>query len=268
MYELLMKTNAFRVSGGNDPFWYTSGKIGPFYINTHYLYGSQESAENLLEEIDKLKDNREALLKMLEERVEHQYENNAIYRETIDSLVKMIRKNVDLNEIHYVSGGERRDWFFSIMCAKLLDKEHIYLFKDNSYYPAVSSGNCLHIADLITEGSSYERSWIPILDFMGIKMTHTAVCVDRKQGGHNLLKELHVELLALVSVDKSMFDVLLEKGLIDKMQYDLLADYMVDPDEAMKKFIKDNPDFIERALNSDEKTRKRAQLCIEKGFYK
>ena len=42
LIKWLFETNAFRVCPENEPFWYTSGTIGPYYINTHFLYGSEE----------------------------------------------------------------------------------------------------------------------------------------------------------------------------------------------------------------------------------
>ena len=35
----------------------------------------------------------------------------------------------------------------------------------------------------------------------------------------------------------------------------------------MREFLINHPDFLENALNSDEKTAKRAKLCIENNFY-
>ena len=35
----LFETDAVRVCPEGHPFWYTSGKLGPFYINTQFLYG-------------------------------------------------------------------------------------------------------------------------------------------------------------------------------------------------------------------------------------
>ena len=32
----LFKTNAIKFCEENKPFWYTSGKIGPYFINTHF----------------------------------------------------------------------------------------------------------------------------------------------------------------------------------------------------------------------------------------
>ena len=39
------------------------------------------------------------------------------------------------------------------------------------------------------------------------------------------------------------------------------------PDECMREFLINHPDFIENALNSDEKTKKRAQLLVDGNLY-
>ncbi|MFR5786845.1 MAG: hypothetical protein ACLUHE_06850 [Christensenellales bacterium] len=44
----LFETDAVRVCPEGQPFWYTSGKLGPFYINTQFLYGSEEPQANAL----------------------------------------------------------------------------------------------------------------------------------------------------------------------------------------------------------------------------
>jgi len=54
----LFNTGAVRVCPEGKPFWYTSGTIGPYYINTHFLYGSERKALELLETIDAIKADR------------------------------------------------------------------------------------------------------------------------------------------------------------------------------------------------------------------
>ena len=44
----LFETNAIRFCDENKPFWYTSGKIGPYFINTHFVYGSEKEASDFL----------------------------------------------------------------------------------------------------------------------------------------------------------------------------------------------------------------------------
>lgn len=112
-----------------------------------------------------------------------------------------IEKNINVNEIDYISGGERRDWFFSNVLAYLLGKPHISIYKDLS--TVVSDSNfekteaiqnldgkkVLHIADLITVASSYIRAWIPAIRNLGAKICWSCVVVDRMQGEKKKLKQ-------------------------------------------------------------------------------
>ena len=50
--EDLFKTNAIRVAPADTPFWYTSGKLGPFFINTHFLAKDEGTAAGLLKLIE------------------------------------------------------------------------------------------------------------------------------------------------------------------------------------------------------------------------
>jgi len=48
----LIQTRALRLAPPGQVFWYTSGTVGPYYIDTHYLCGGQARAEELLGFID------------------------------------------------------------------------------------------------------------------------------------------------------------------------------------------------------------------------
>ena len=37
--KALLDTEALRLAPPGEVFWYTSGTVGPYYINTEYLYG-------------------------------------------------------------------------------------------------------------------------------------------------------------------------------------------------------------------------------------
>lgn len=273
----LFKTGAVRVCPEGKPFWYTSGTIGPYYINTHFLYGSEIKALRLLEKIDALKADKLNCPEKLIPLTKENYAEDDIYKGLIDSMVEFIRNNIDLDNISYISGGERRDWFFSLIIAKLLGKPHITIYKDLSSVitengetcPAVSinGAKVLHIADLITEASSYERAWIPAIKNICGELSCSVVVVDRLQGGGELLEKNGVCSFAMVSIDKTFFKSALEMGLITRGQYDLLLEYIANPRESMKKFLSDNPGFLESALTSDDKIRERAQLCIDKKIY-
>ena len=273
----LFKTNAIRVCPKDKPFWYTSGKIGPYYVNTHFLYGSEEKANEFLALIDKLKEDKLSCSKEFHRVSKDNYETNEVFKGTIDALTAYARENFDIEGIDYISGGERRDWFFSFMAADLLGKPHITLFKDLSavlYESGVSkeiknlnSANILHIADLITTASSYERAWVPAIRNIKGSIKQSLVVVDRLQGGKEVLKSLGVESHALVSIDPRVFEKASEAGYIDVAQLSLVLEYIRDPEGSMKEFLKKNPLFLKQALSGDAKTAQRAKLMIHNDFY-
>ncbi|NLY18797.1 MAG: orotate phosphoribosyltransferase [Clostridiaceae bacterium] len=277
LIEGLFKTKAIRVCPADSPFWYTSGKIGPYYINTHFLYGSEEKANALLSEIDVLKEDKKNCTSNLISLVLENYSNDPIFKNTIDTLIENIEESIPYNSFDYISGGERRDWFFSLVVSKLLGKPHITVFKDKDAFiyengktekmVSLENASVLHIADLITSASSYERAWVPAIKEAGGHMKYSFVIIDRMQGGSELLKELGVASHALVKVNEDIFKKALDKGYINEEQYAMITRYMEDPDRFMINFFKENPKFIENALKSDEKTASRARLCIESGFY-
>jgi len=281
LISYLFKTNAFKICPENKPFWYTSGKIGPYFINAQFLYGSEEDANNLLTFIDSELENstKYELPKNVFEKTLTQYNENEIYKTTIDEFITFIKSNIDTSTIDYISGGERRDWFFSNMVAYLLGKPHITIYKDLSTVCSTSNfsettdltdltnKNVLHVADLLNVASSYLRAWIPAISNLGGNLKWSLVAVDRQQGGYESLKEAGVESYSLVNIDNSLFDKALELNIINEAQRDTLYKFKENPDESMRNFLLEHPDFIENALNSDAKSAKRARLCLDSNIY-
>lgn len=273
----IFKTKAIRVCPKDKPFWYTSGKIGPYYVNTHFLYGSEEKANNLLALIDNLKEDKISCSKEIHRLTHENYHSDQLFKGTIDTLLAYIKENIAIDEIDYISGGERRDWFFSFMVAELLNKPHITLFKDLTsvvYYNGESKdidnlneAKVLHIADLITTASSYERAWAPIVKNLGGNIKWSIVVVDRLQGGKNVLEGLGIESHALVAINPQVFEKAKDGGYIDSSQLNLVLEYMKDSEGSMKAFLMNNPDFIAKSLECDERTAQRARLLIENDFY-
>ena len=275
----LFETNAIRFCKENKPFWYTSGKIGPYFINTHFVYGNEKDAVELLSFIDESLSNKMTLPKKVFEKVLEQYNKNSIYKDVINHLKSYIEENIDVSNIDYISGGERRDWFFSNIIAYLLKKPHISIYKDLS--TVVSSYNfentevvsnlkdkkVLHIADLITVASSYIRAWIPAIKNLGATMYWSCTVVDRMQGGKDKLEAQGVKSFSLVNVDTSLFKTAFDMGIINKKQLDMLNKFFADADGSMKEFLIAHPEFLENSLNGNEKTKKRAQLLVDNNLY-
>ena len=178
LVSYLFKTNAFKVCPNNKPFWYTSGKIGPYFINTHFLYGSEESAVEFLKFIDVEKEDKMNVAKKILDKCLEQYNSNSIYKDVVDEMVDFIKNTINIDEIDYVSGGERRDWFFANIVAYMLKKPFITVFKDLSC--VISSANfeettaskdlsgkkVLHIADLVTAASSCSINFFLNISFI------------------------------------------------------------------------------------------------------
>lgn len=275
----LFETNAIRFCQEDKPFWYTSGKIGPYFINTHFLYGNEEDEVNLLEYINQALENHETLPKKVFEKVYKQYQENAIYKNVIDIMKKYIEQNIDINSIDYISGGERRDWFFSNILAYLFKKPHISIYKDLSIVVSdsdfektekienIEGKKVLHIANLITVASSYIRAWIPAIENINGKMIASCTVVNRMQGGKERIEEKGVKSVSLIQVDKLLFKEALNLNVINEKQEKMLEKFFENPDETMREFLINNPEFIENALNSDEKTKKRAELLVEQDLY-
>jgi orotate phosphoribosyltransferase len=264
------------VCPADNPFWYTSGKIGPYYVNTHFLYGSEQKANELLSIIDNAKNNKQECSNIVFENAIKNYKEQEIYKTAIDALVQSIKECVGTNEIDYISGGERRDWFFSLVTAYLLSKPHITIFKDMDAYifngvtskkaESLEGARVLHIADIITGASSYERAWIPAVRKISGNIAYSFVIVDRLQGGAETLRKHGVVSYSLANINADVFNSAYEKKYINFDQYNLVRSYMKDPDAFMHNFFRENPDFIKKALSGDEKTAQRARLCLEKGY--
>ena len=279
LIEGLFETDAMKVSAYDRPFWYTSGKLGPFYINTHYLYGSEKLAVNLLSIIDELYEDVKELHNRLYEAIMENYKKDKIFQNVIDSMITYIDKNIDIEQIDYISGGARRDWFFSIPVADKLGKKHVTIFKDMSMVifekgeisdvSDLNQAKVLHIADLITEATSYERAWIPAIKSINGTITDSLVVVDRQQGGKEKIEGYNIKSHSLCSIDKEFFTKAFEIGCITSEQCDMVKGYLQNPDAAMTKFIAEHPEFLKDELEgADKKSAERARLCIEKGFYK
>ncbi len=273
----LFETKALRVCPQDKLFWYTSGTIGPYYINTHFLYGNEEKANELLSVIDREKDNIFTCPDRILELTQKNYSRDNIFKKLVDTMCRFIKDNINLSEVECISGGERRDWFFSLIIAHLLNKPHITIYKDlkavisydnkTQEIDSLNGAKVLHIADLVTEASSYERAWIPAVKNKGGEIKWSVVVVDRKQGGEELLSSKGIIPYSMVDVDKSLFQEALSQGLINDQQYTMILNYIDNPKESMKRFLEEHPEFLHNALNTDEKTKERAKMCIEKNIY-
>ena len=271
--NMLFETSAVKVAPADTPFWYTSGKLGPFYCNTHFLSGDEQTANGILKVIeDSIAEDKETAPENIFDALADLYNSSETYKKTIDILTdKASEFDCDI-----ISGGERRDFFFSMLPAHFLDKDHLTIYKDlSTCYTDCNmqktddikkGGKVLHIADLITEASSYERAWIPVIRDLGYTITDTVAVVDRKQNGRKVLTDLGVNMVTLTAIDKDLFDHALANSYINEAQYALIIRFLEDPDAYIKEFIASHPSFIDEQIALGGKAKERAELAISKGF--
>ncbi len=285
VFSWLLEAGALQISEPQNPFWYTSGTIGPYFVNTHFLLNGKKVANDLLEKIELNKGHLTKCAKLVSEYIHIQYEKNKeIYPFFIDSLTDYIKEYYSLSEIQYISGGERRDWFFSIILAHKLKLPHLFIYKngrvvlrkngsfsllDENKVPEDLKGKkVLHVVDLTTQASSYLKYWIPFLNKYELEMKSTLTIVDRGEGGIENLTAQNIKTRAVFSISTETFERAHKLNQISFDQAQMVLNYIKDPTRTMKNFLLNNPDFIEQSINNnDEKIRIRALRCLKENIY-
>ena len=272
----LFETDAVRVCPEGQPFWYTSGKLGPFYINTQFLYGSEAAANALLKTIEEAcAGEKLAFYDKVWADISAQLESCPIFSQLIDLLTEEARKM----DVDFISGGERRDFFFSMPVAKKLGMGHLSIFKDLSCVYTDASGvsmdpaeanlagkKSVHIADLITVASSYVRAWIPAVEALGAKIAYSLAVVDRDQGGTEILAKAGCPLTTLITIKPELFEQAKKLGRVTDAQIELVNSFIADPDKFLHDFLVSHPDFLANEIAKGGKSAQRAELCIASGF--
>lgn len=242
-------------------FWYTIGVPGPFFLNTEYLLGKEFSTELVAKITSILEQSPVSATRaeQIRKTVMDAYNGSQVFKDLIETMIAKTDETLAPDSYTVVSGGERRDWLFSIPFAEEKKLRHIYIFKDKSTYcdsPLGPDEKALHVADLINNAASYVEKWLPALEQAKIAID-TTLCVDtRGNVGITKLKERKINILALFHLDLPFFEKLKTIGLVDQATYDELAlFYETEPGWAEKYLIgredlfkveKDNTKTIER----------------------
>ena len=71
----------------------------------------------------------------------------------------------------------------------------------------------------------------------------------------------------MINIDETLFEKALNLNIINNAQYEMLKNFYENPDQTMRTFLINHPEFLENALKSDEKTALRAKLCIDNNLY-
>jgi orotate phosphoribosyltransferase len=215
---------------------------GPFYVNTEQVIG-QKLAAALLEKITAIV----AATPDATERAERlnaailpAYETAPVWQNIIRTMVAAARNAFPSGNYAFVSGGERRDWLFSIPFARAAGLPHIFLFKNRNLWCASSippDTATLHVADLVNNAASYFDLWLPILEKHGLRCAGTVVLNTRGTNGLQRLDAVGLKTVALNGIDLDFFEQSKANGLIDADTLEELRVYFAAPREWAARYL-------------------------------
>ncbi|HEU0117921.1 MAG TPA: hypothetical protein VFR09_04740 [Alphaproteobacteria bacterium] len=223
-------------------FWYAASVPGPFYVNTELVIGPELSAM-LLEKITAIiaeTPDAPSRAKKLNELILGSYEKNAQFKQVIAAMVAKAKKEFPAGSYDLVSGGERRDWLFSIPFAKETGARHAFLFKNGEIYseqPYKAGERAMHIADLINNAASYFDLWFPILTKAGLKPAGTLCVNTRGTNGVRKLEEAGQKTVAMNGVDVGFFEQSLANKLIDDGTLTEITTYFASPKDWAEQYL-------------------------------
>jgi hypothetical protein len=248
-------------------FWYTMGVPGPFFINTEWVIG-KALAESLVDGISTIMERVHDAVHRAEQimsLIMTAYDRDPIYRDVVGSIVAKANREFPVGSYNLVSGGERRDWIFSVPFARETAMRHVFLFKDLTYYCAQHfepEENVLHVTDLINNAASYFDRWFPALEKAHLRC-HKTVCVVSRNHGVAKLEEANIEVVPLARVDLAFFEKSYASGIIDKMTLDEIALHFRSPETWAERYLFNNPGVFDVA-NADSKSFERLQTFVAK----
>lgn len=232
--EILVRNNGFQFT---DTFFpYTSGKIGPYYI---------ESAVVM--------------------------RNGKDYDEAIEDMSEMVFDVMNKANIrdYIVSGGESRDWIFSFPTAINLVKPHTMIYKNEKVLGADMNGRYVtHVADLNNEGSSVRDLWIPTIKRGGGEIEDVFFYVDRMERGFGVIRDLNLRSHSLVQLDKNAWEYLQKNEVVSEEVYKNLMERMEEKEEWARKMLQSEEGFetLFNLAKGDEKDRKKVEKILGIGY--
>lgn len=226
----LLQAGAFRFIDDQHPWFpYTSGQIGPYYVQSVDIEKDGES-----------------------------------YAAAIASLAQLIREWQV--EFDVIAGGETRDWDFSNPCAVALRQPHVKIYKDGRMLGAeVRDRRVLHVVDLNNEGSSVRDYWRPLVAARGGRIVGVAAFVDRMEEGVAVMRELGLPLAAVAPLDRQAWQIALDGGYVSAGTHAALVARQSDPLAWALDRLQNHPEPLRRMLQ-DPQTRSKALKII--AYYK
>jgi hypothetical protein len=269
LLKLILDTHALSIwNREKGPvFWYAANIPGPFYLNTEMMIGKTMS-EHLLREITAIiagDVDAEARAEQLERLILEAFKKNKEWQRLIATMIDRAHKDFPANAYAYISGGERRDWLFSIPFAHMAELPHLYLFKNETTFckqPLKAGQAVLHVSDLINNAASFFDLWQPALDKLKLKCCGN-LCVNvRGETGLKRLREAGQKVVSLMSIDVEFFRRLHAADLITRETFEEISVFFASSSDWAAKYLIDKPQLFD-ASGCDAKSFERLKFFIE-----
>jgi len=261
LMKLIHDTSAVSIwdSSQGPVFWYAANVPGPFYVNTEKVIGSA-LAERLLNEMNTIisaTPDAASRAEQLYNLIMDSYRSNTSWKRIISTMIDRARSEFAISDASLISGGERRDWLFSIPLAYTINLPHLYLFKNKTSYCSsqISSGqSVLHVSDLINNAASYFDTWQPAMRGLKVECIGNLCMNLRGENGLRRLQEDGQKVIALVTIDLDFFRRLHEAGLIAKETFEEISVFFSSSVQWASKYLIDKPELFD------------TQNCVQKDF--
>lgn len=189
---------------------YTSGKIGNYKIQSDVLQFSK---------------------------------NVRLYERAID-LVQMLYTSVEAcgtSPTTIITGGETKDWLFSIPVAERMCVYHTRLCKDGQTIGRpLEHSTVTHIADVNNNGSSMRDVWCPIIKQEGGTLEHVLFFVEREEGGRAVLDSLGIDYHSVVHLTDNAWEYLHRRMFIGDETYTSILDYRADKEAWAREMLQND----------------------------
>ncbi len=235
----LMQTGGFK---DVDPTLLVSGRVGCYYSNTESVMGDKGEFKAYAKDPTAM---YQHVLNMLERSPKYRIIVDLLAvkcKAIIDQERENAKRTLSAQEqdlLYFVaSGGETRDWLFSMAVAARLGLPHVAIHKDlesrmdlhtpkgktiqgdiigqttssihgHKIEHRLKGATAIHVVDLLTEGSSCYRKeegkkhgWIPALRRKGVKINNLLAVVSRLEGGEQNLEEQKVKVDSLLQIEE------------------------------------------------------------------
>ena len=253
-------------------FWYAANVPGPFYVNTEMVIGESLS-EKLLREITAIVAgtiDTQTRAEQLNHLILSAYKSNPSWQRLIATMIERAHTDFPPHAYTLISGGERRDFLFSIPFAYAQDLPHLFLFKDKSSYceQHIHAGqHVLHVSDLINNAASFFDRWQPAFDSLSLKCCGNLCINVRGENGLRRLREAGLKTSSLVTIDIAFFRHLHAADLINQATSEEISIFFASAQAWAEKYLIGKPELF-NAQGCDAKSFGRLKTFIHEDPWK